>query len=206
VFAFDKDLRRHALLHRRVEEGGGKGVVKVCLQDFLETNVSDPRYAEVRSILLDPSCSGSGIVTSPERIHDQDTTVAVEGGEGGGVCKKGESNEAQDRLKRLAIFQLSALKKAMSFPQVQRVCYSTCSLHRTENEAVVMDALSQQPEFTGEGGDPSVRPFRLVPCLPKWHRRGVSGNGVSDDQAQCMVRADPFEDQTNGFFVALLSR
>ena len=43
---------------------------------------------------------------------------------------------------RLRNFQITALKKAMSFPNVRVIVYSTCSLHKEENESVVAEALA----------------------------------------------------------------
>lgn len=113
VFAFDKDLRRLALMRRRVDEAGASGAIETRLQDFLEVDTADKRFAAVGAILLDPSCSGSGIVSAPDRIHENQ---GVEGGEGG----RGGNGEAQSRVARLAAFQLQGLLKAMSFPQVGR--------------------------------------------------------------------------------------
>ncbi len=33
------------------------------LQDFLKSDPADPRYKNVRAIVVDPSCSGSGMVS-----------------------------------------------------------------------------------------------------------------------------------------------
>ncbi|CAN0057111.1 unnamed protein product, partial [Discosporangium mesarthrocarpum] len=156
--------------------------------------------------------------------------------------EEGEEEEregGESRVEKLAAFQLAALLKAMSFPQVERVCYSTCSIYRAENEDVIVQALLHQEEplgapkgalgTTGSSPGPLVpplggptpapaagdgagqgqqgwRPFRLVPCLPQWHRRGLAGGRVNEEMARCMVRANPLEDRTNGFFVAVLSR
>ncbi|CAN0422474.1 unnamed protein product, partial [Discosporangium mesarthrocarpum] len=89
-FAFDKDQRRLKLMKGRVEAasgGGGRGggglpsvAIDTCLQDFLEVDVHDPKYSQVTSILLDPSCSGSGIVTAAERTHE----MGANGRPGGG--------------------------------------------------------------------------------------------------------------------------
>lgn len=35
----------------------------------------------------------------------------------------------------------------MSFPNVKRVAYSTCSIYSEENEAVVKAVLSQNPSY-----------------------------------------------------------
>ena len=107
VFAFDKDLRRLTLMRRRIDEAGASGAIETRLQDFLEVDTSDKRFAAVGAILLDPSCSGSGIVSAPDRIHEN------QGAEG-----EGGSGGDQSRVSRLAAFQLQGLLKAMSFPQV----------------------------------------------------------------------------------------
>lgn len=48
--------------------------------------------------------------------------------------------------------------------------------------------------------------FVLSRCLPKWHRRGLVAAGADEPRAACMVRTDPTQDQTNGFFVAVFER
>lgn len=67
------------------------------------------------------------------------------------------------------------------------------------------------PVVYGSGSDPSggvaaAGRFVLTRCLPKWPRRGLQAAGASEQQAACMVRADPSQDETNGFFVAVLER
>lgn len=107
VYAFDKDPRRLALMRKRVNEAGGAGAIDTRLQDFFEVDPADPRYSKVTAILLDPSCSGSGIVSAPERLHD-----------GSHDENDDDGGQGAARVKKLAEFQLSGLLKAMSFPQV----------------------------------------------------------------------------------------
>lgn len=73
------------------------------------------------TILLDPSCSGSGIVSAPDRLHENQAEAEEEGGGGvvDGAAGGGAGGTA--RVARLAAFQLQGLLKAMSFPQVG--CY-----------------------------------------------------------------------------------
>lgn len=52
-----------------------------------------------------------------------------------------EAAPSAERLRALAGFQRKALSHALSFPALQRLVYSTCSLHREENEAVVEAVL-----------------------------------------------------------------
>ncbi|CAM9858495.1 unnamed protein product, partial [Ectocarpus sp. 13 AM-2016] len=212
VFAFDKDLRRLALMRRRVDDSGASAgaAIETRLQDFLEVDPADRRYSKkVTAILLDPSCSGSGIVSAPDRLHENQGDV--DEGEGARV---GDGEEGKSRVARLAAFQLQGLLKAMSFPQVQRVCYSTCSVHAEENEDVVAKALHQQPTpppltpatTASASAAASSKRFELSRCLSRWPRRGLAVSGLSKAQAACLARTDPFEDETNGFFVAVFER
>lgn len=102
----------------------------------------------------------------------------------------------------LARFQVSVLLKAMSFPHVTRVIYSTCSIHDEENELVVAAVLEQYNQSVEEGG----ATYSLRACLPGWPRRGRQVVGLSAAQAACVVRADPSLDDTHGFFVAHFER
>jgi 16S rRNA C967 or C1407 C5-methylase (RsmB/RsmF family) len=43
-------------------------------QSFLEVNPSDKQYANVRAILLDPTCSGSGMVNQLDHLSDETRT------------------------------------------------------------------------------------------------------------------------------------
>lgn len=110
-------------MRRRVDEasgaGAGTGAIETHLQDFLEVDPADKRFSKVTAILLDPSCSGSGIVSAPDRLHDNNQEDAeLEGGLGvGGGGRRGGGGE-KSRVGRLAAFQLQGLLKAMSFPQV----------------------------------------------------------------------------------------
>ncbi|TYZ65583.1 hypothetical protein PybrP1_007028 [[Pythium] brassicae (nom. inval.)] len=196
VFAFDRSPKRLELLKRRMKIVGAEHLVEPCLQSFLDINVHDHKYANVRSILLDPSCSGSGMTNRLDHLldiasgYDEALENDVEDAEG----------EMTARVQSLADFQLEALTKAFSFPQVQRVTYSTCSIFQKENEEVVRAALDSEPNRR----DP--RPFVLQPCLQTWARRGMQIDGLSADQAKALVRADGLEDSTNGFFVAYFER
>ncbi|KAG0455864.1 hypothetical protein HPP92_023652 [Vanilla planifolia] len=133
---------------------------------------------QVCAILLDPSCSGSG--TSAERLDHLLPSYLAEHED------KATANGA--RVKKLAAFQRKALAHALSFPSVERVVYSTCSIHQEENEDVVMSVLPLATSLNFELGTP----------FPRWPRRGLP----VFEGAEHLLRTDPSGD-TQGFFIAL---
>lgn len=95
---------------------------------------------------------------------------------------------------RLAAFQTKLLRHALRLPGLQRLVYSTCSLHAEENELVVKAVL---PEAQVSG-------FQLVApeALQAWPCRGLP----VVEGAECLVRTHPEEHRTDGFFLALFVR
>ena len=47
--------------------------------------------------------------------------------------------------------------------------------------------------------------YTLETTIPGWHRRGLEGL-LHPGQAQALIRADQFEDDMEGFFVAVFTR
>lgn len=160
-------------------------------QDFLQTDPNDKTMSSVEYILVDPSCSGTGMVDRRDHLIDG--------------ADNDDSNQA--RLANLATVQLRLLNHALSFPNVKRVVYSTCSIHAEENEQVVMKALAENAEF------------ELKRVLPTWGQsQGLTafgGEGGDDgDEKDAEIRrindlclhAVTDEHLTNGFFAALFER
>uniref|UniRef100_A0A672UFG2 SAM-dependent MTase RsmB/NOP-type domain-containing protein n=1 Tax=Strigops habroptila TaxID=2489341 RepID=A0A672UFG2_STRHB len=96
-----------------------------------------------------------------------------------------------ERLQALAGFQRKVLSHALSFPALQRLVYSTCSLHREENEDVVGAVLQERGSA-----------FRLVDAFPCWPCRGLA----AFPGAESCLRASAADTLTHGFFVAVLER
>eukprot|EP00069_Balaena_mysticetus_P008543 bmy_19535T0 len=142
IFAFDLDAKRLASTATLLARAG-VSCCELAERDFLEVSPSDQRYRRVQYILLDPSCSGSGMLT--RQLEEPGTGVP-----------------SQERLRALAAFQQRALSHALTFPALRRLVYSTCSLYQEENEDVVRAALQRSPAA-----------FRLAPVLPSWPHRGL---------------------------------
>jgi len=88
----------------------------------------------------------------------------------------------------------------MKYPAVEKIVYSTCSIHPEENEQVVLAALTSTEAVAGG--------FKLATraeVLPAWPRRGQPGI-LNDADTEAIVRCSPGEDGTNGFFVSCFVR
>ncbi|KAL2094639.1 hypothetical protein ACEWY4_009358 [Coilia grayii] len=172
LFAFDLDAKRLSTMSTLLLRAGVT-CHRLANQDFLKVDPLGADYKDVKYILLDPSCSGSGMVCLRDGSSEQPEDQA-------------QTQEAS-RLQALSAFQQRCLSHALTFPQVQRVVYSTCSIHTEENEQVVAACLQQNPNF------------RLVRLLPHWPERGLSPH------THCL-RASTTKTLTHGFFVAMFER
>jgi putative methyltransferase len=224
VFAFEINDTRCKLLRRRMAKAGADCIVSVHNQSFLDADPYDERFANVTACLLDPTCSGSGMVQRVDHILHQKALAADEdeaaqgskgnggnGKRGGGGSGDGSVADANDddeqeaptlsskekeeeRIKDLAVFQTKIITHALRFPAVRRVTYSTCSVHAEENEAVVAAILAAHPDVS------------VATALPTWPRRGAAFDALLKGHTDRLVRALPELDRTNGFFVALFVR
>lgn len=174
IYAFERNRKRAATLRGMVGRAGASSIVQVHETDFTAIDTSKSLGPATPTMALcDPSCSGSGGA----------------GGHAQGI--EHESSPAYwDNVRRLAAAQLEIIRKAFAFPHMRVVVYSTCSIHREENEDVVGKALEAA---AGE--------WRLVLCLPDWPTRGLCDTPTG---ALC-VRAGDCDD-THGFFVARFER
>jgi len=200
LHAFERSHNRFKTLQKMLARASCKNVEPVRA-DFLD---SDPQeYGKVTRILLDPSCSGSGIVNRLDYLLE----------DGGNE----DDSQKQERLDKLAAFQLQMIQHAMrcevplslrlhllhltmtrhADPSVKRIVYSTCSTHKEEDEDVVSWALKTDEAQAGRW---MLAPRREV--LPTWERRGLAEHMDSPNLADSVIRCSPGEDHTNGFFVS----
>lgn len=145
ILAYDFDKKRLiAAIH--LLKVHGATCVKTEVQDFtslkLRRLLKTHNIDSFDSILIDPSCSGSGIAS---RVDYKASTVF------------------QGRLKKLQAFQVSMLKHALQAKISKSIVYCTCSTSIEENEQVVEMALNE----SGVKSD-----WIIVDVLPYWLQRG----------------------------------
>lgn len=142
IFAYDSAFDRFKLMEDMLSQSGAICIKPFC-QDMLRLKLHDKMFKKVEYALLDPPCSGSGMVKRLDHLTD-------------------DSKKDLRRLQKLANLQSMMLKHALTLPNLKRLAYSTCSIHEEENEAVVKEVLDY---YEGK--------FKLVSALPAWKHRGL---------------------------------
>lgn len=211
IMALERDERRASLLEHRVQSLGGADSINVVHMDFFDLSSADREASE--AILLDPSCSASGVVTrvdvalmyergkkeaelSPtEEGQDQENVNAFDAAD-----QENNFSSNEDRVAKLSHLQRKLLTHALlSFENCRTVVYSTCSVHEEENENVVRQVLADERV--------QAKKWSLTQIMPDglWISRGIKR---SDDLAPLdfTIRCDPAVDATNGFYVARFDR
>ncbi|KAF3039362.1 hypothetical protein E8E12_006192 [Didymella heteroderae] len=98
VIAFERDKGRTEILKKMVKLAGGEGLITVKgASDFIAAKPNSPDYENVGAILLDPSCSGTGIVGRDDAIKLHLPSAAPDAGKlqpGSGKNKKRKRTES----------------------------------------------------------------------------------------------------------------
>ncbi|ODQ81678.1 hypothetical protein BABINDRAFT_165209 [Babjeviella inositovora NRRL Y-12698] len=189
IVAFERDPKRALILRKMVNKAGGLKSIQVVHEDFTKIDPKD--FPDTVGIIVDPSCSGSGIFGRAFEEDDKD---------------KQESHDPE-RLRKLASFQCKIVKHALMFPKVKKVIYSTCSIHAEENEQVVVDLLADE-DISSAGWRVASREN----VIPTWHRRGwpqeFTSLGPEEGlrTAEGCVRAMPKIDGGIGFFAVCFEK
>ena len=123
VIAVERSSKRHGVLCDMLARTRADTVTTALNSDFLELEPSD--YPEVEYMVLDPSCSGTG--------------MAKRGGD--------EEEPSQERLQKLSSLQHKLLSHALRFPGLKKVVYSTCAVSSEENEEVVAKVITSNPQW-----------------------------------------------------------
>lgn len=203
IFSMDASKVRSKTLQKMVALAGADPTVTVLPgQDFLALDPMDERFENVSGLLLDPSCSGSGIIGRDDVPELTLPQAAVPYTPNAGKKRKqrdendteGPRSKAklsepaaadpadendiptglvdQERLTKLSNLQARIVEHALSFPNATHVTYSTCSIHLIENESVVERVLAS--DVAKEQGWRLLRRDEQPAGMQKWKHRGVS--------------------------------
>ena len=195
IWACERDKVRAQTLQKMVDIAGADKLVTIKAgQDFLRLDPEKEPWCSVGALLLDPSCSGSGIVgrdevhnivlpsretfitsTPPSRKRKRKGNTVQSAVPSHPEKKIAASDEPpdknlRDRLESLATFQLKLLLHAFAFPQARRITYSTCSTYIQENEEVICKALGSL--IARHRGWRILRRDQQVSGMQAWDIRG----------------------------------
>ncbi|KAI1465059.1 S-adenosyl-L-methionine-dependent methyltransferase [Daldinia caldariorum] len=231
VYAFEKDPKRARTLEKMVKLAGAKDITRMNFgQDFLKVDPNSELFANVGCLLLDPSCSGSGIVgrdemppiylpdipgTFKKPLPSSNRKRKRDGSDAGKTAPQpimvdddgketlvSSEKELEARLEALSSFQLTLLLHAFKFPAAKKITYSTCSIHAQENEQVVLKALGS--DVAKQRGWRILRREQQVRGLREWPVRGsVEASDGDSEVAEACIRS--YKDDGRGvmgFFVA----
>ena len=195
IFACELSRDRSKTLVDMIQKSSTKQVRIFGNMDFLTADPQQRPWREATSLLLDPSCSGSGIVgrdegfsvalpsiqkqsQTPTRAKRKDKhrdkapqiTPSREQQHAPTEIRHEVQQHPKSRLDALSAFQLKLLLHAFSFPNARKVTYSTCSIHTEENEIVVVRALDQSRKENL--GWRVLTRGEQIEGLRSWHLRG----------------------------------
>ncbi|KAJ5493537.1 Bacterial Fmu (Sun)/eukaryotic nucleolar NOL1/Nop2p [Penicillium fimorum] len=201
IFSMDASTMRSRTLQKMVGLAGADSVTVLQGQDFLALDPEDEQFEKVTGLLLDPSCSGSGIIgrddvpqfTLPaaaaykapkshgkKRKRPDDDEAGGEQSKATMGTPQAEPTDENDipdgttdpeRLTKLSSIQARIVEHALRFPNATHVTYSTCSIHLIENEGVVARILNSQ--VAKERGWRLLRRDEQPDGLRRWKKRGV---------------------------------
>ncbi|KAH0552412.1 hypothetical protein KQX54_009645 [Cotesia glomerata] len=173
IYSIERNERRYQLLCNLIESSGAN-IVETINDDALK--IDSNKYPDIEYILVDPSCSGSGM----DRLEVNEST----------------NKNDPSRLKSLQSFQVFLLRHALfDFPTAKRVVYSTCSIYAEENEMVIDEILSNV-------GDA----YELVPIKETLKNEWINYSSEKFNCKDNCLYAKPSVDYSNGFFVAVFER
>ncbi|KAM9356736.1 putative methyltransferase NSUN7 [Symphorus nematophorus] len=167
--------------------------VKLIPEDFQSLNSGDKRLQKVCVILLTPKCSMSA-------VNNPVDFILQENGDTDLLQDLSQGSIAQSKLEALVAQQRKDIDRALKFPKVLTVVYSTCSSYPQENEEVVKRALEQATACSEQEGEPKQANFRLSPSpfSSPDHTEGLK-------ETDAFFMLEPSE-ESNGCFLAVLNK
>ncbi|XP_043595198.1 28S rRNA (cytosine-C(5))-methyltransferase [Bombus pyrosoma] len=173
IYAVEIDEQRYETLCEQVRITNAT-CVETVNKDALILNPNE--YPNVEYILVDPTCSGSGMLDR-QIVH------------GNEKCNP-------QRLKQLQAFQVFILRHALlNFPNVKRIVYSTCSIYPEENEQVIDEILENVQDA-----------YKLSPVKDLLNQNWLNFSSKKYNCSDKCLYANSDIDLCNGFFVAVFER
>ncbi|KFY22039.1 hypothetical protein V491_02899, partial [Pseudogymnoascus sp. VKM F-3775] len=112
IHAFEKDKLRATTLAKMVALAGSDVMTKIhAATDFLKADPEDPKFVKVGALLLDPSCSGSGIVGRDDMPELHLPSADAKGAAGGKPNGKGGKGKGKGKDKPAEEEKLSQKRK-----------------------------------------------------------------------------------------------
>ncbi|KAF3926819.1 hypothetical protein ABW20_dc0101406 [Dactylellina cionopaga] len=210
VFAVERDRNRAEILDKMTRKAGADNIVQILKATDFTTIREGHEAWEAQYLLLDPSCSGSGILQridwdisklnlpssdsgssgpskNPQKrkrevqnAGDPAPSYTKQGGQPAAEEETEERDTSKERLQSLSDFQLAIILHAFKFPNAKRITYSTCSIHAEENEQVVLRALESE---IAKARGWTVQSREDNP-LSTWYRRGLVAEFSSLDASE----------------------
>lgn len=198
IFACERDPKRSTILQAMIHKAGAKQVTVLPKQDFLALDPSADQFGSVTHLLLDPSCSGSGILgrediptlalpkdprsdrnnnhtpkhSKKRKRTDNEPIISTPSIDNDEEQPAATTSKEPARLAKLANLQSRIIEHAFTFPAARRITYSTCSIHSEENEDVVLRVL-QSAAGVQHGWRVATRSSHPA-GLRAWRHRGVA--------------------------------
>ncbi|XP_078683052.1 putative methyltransferase NSUN7 [Branchiostoma floridae x Branchiostoma belcheri] len=160
--------------------------VRLLQDDFLDLDPADPKFKNVRVILVTPRCSRSGVNNAVDFLMNEgeDATLLRD------LSKEALQTE---RVHELAGHHCRLLQHAFKFPKLDAIVYLTRSIYEEENEDVILKAL----EFANSL--PENKRIRFKSYHPMMSKK------ESDLRKDKFLQLQP-SDKANGCFLAVLAR
>ena len=201
IFSFELNSKRFNILKNRTDfyqenfcQEKKNFIFNENFFDFKKIGGIDKEL--VKAVVIDPSCSGSGMINNIDNFDDLEK-MEIENSKNFEkyVNEKYEGLEKyqKDKILKLSQMQENFIQFSIkNFKNLKFIVYSTCSIYEKENENVVRNILNNNPKI------------ELVNIFDnKWKLRGFNTKKSFPENMNFCIRENPYGKINDGFFVAL---
>ncbi|CAK8684526.1 unnamed protein product [Clavelina lepadiformis] len=208
VFAFGVRSDTHREQLQKTMKNLGLKNVKLLSEKFNSIDSKDPRFENVKAVLVTPQCTRTAVANPIEFMLNEGDTESYD------VLRDLSHGERHNKANEAGREHTEIVKTALKFSSAQAVVYTTRSIHAQENENVVNSAIKWHRD-NGQGN----HPFRVCPpILP------LTSNDIRESEMEVMSmgrmtssksRVNPLKHnflrmrqstEMNGCFIAVMSR